>query len=752
MRFVFCSISLLVLLTFVSAVIAQPDSPFVSDEHTIALYHADDGNGTTLTDASGNGYDLQLSQPAGWTENGQFDGAADFSTHGSKATSNYTVGNGLTELTLEAWINPDHFIGDNIMPIVSRYEWYQRAAFYLVVYQNGALLGGVYNSYQSYPHVISEEGLLETGRWQHVAMTWSAGDELILWIDGVEVASDECNGGAVMNSPDRLTVGYHWNNNWYPDDYFHGDIDEVRISDVVRYFPGEEYPVDEYTEALWHFNEGNGSTAYDASGNGHHLTLSDGASWTDLGWCHSAADMTDADAKLSSNHLIGNGWDELTLEAYIYPTLINGPYHPIICRCDWHNVTDPSFYFYLIADGSLYAGVYLNSPGSTYSSILTEPGIIEVNPEHWYHVAMTWSSGEPVRIFVDGELIATSPRNPEGVVRTGNDHLTVGCNFEHWYGWKYFNGYMDEARISNSVRYTPFEPPIIVPPAPIDFGEVEFRRTATQTVQIGNIGGAALEIESVTVTDEAFEIIDYPEIVEPDCSGNIVISFTPEEVREYPESMIIESNDEGSPHYVPVSGIGIWVTPQTLLARLILEVNALRDAGSINRGQENGLVVKLEHPIDRLNRGQIRPAVNQINAFINHVNDLIEEGVLTEEEGGPLAVEAQFIIDLINEFGVDGQNASQMATPIPTEYFLSECYPNPFNSMTTISFGLPEASRVNLKVYDTFGRVVQNLIGGNYSSGYHLITWEANEVSVGVYLIRLATGEKSFVRKVTLIH
>ena len=80
---------------------------------------------------------------------------------------------------------------------------------------------------------------------------------------------------------------------------------------------------------------------------------------------------------------------------------------------------------------------------------------------------------------------------------------------------------------------------------------------------------------------------------------------------------MISSNDPDTPEMVvELTSTGVWVTPQDLLRRLIAYIDALRDGGVINRGQCNGLVVKLEHAIDKLNRNQLRPAINQIEAFI----------------------------------------------------------------------------------------------------------------------------------------
>lgn len=64
--------------------------------------------------------------------------------------------------------------------------------------------------------------------------------------------------------------------------FFYGMIDEVRISNCVRYSgrfaPQERFLPDEHTMALYHFDEGEGNVLHDCSGNGHHGQIV-GAKW-----------------------------------------------------------------------------------------------------------------------------------------------------------------------------------------------------------------------------------------------------------------------------------------------------------------------------------------------------------------------------------------------------------------------------------------------------------------------------------------
>lgn len=70
--------------------------------------------------------------------------------------------------------------------------------------------------------------------------------------------------------------------------------------------------------------------------------------------------------------------------------------------------------------------------------------------------------------------------------------------------------------------------------------------------------------------------------------------------------------------------------------------------------------------------------------------------------------------------------------------------PNPFNPQTVITFALPAATDVALRVYDLRGRLVRVLVDGPCAAGYHDVTWDGRddtggEVASGVYVYRLET-------------
>jgi hypothetical protein len=93
---------------------------------------------------------------------------------------------------------------------------------------------------------------------------------------------------------------------------------------------------------------------------------------------------------------------------------------------------------------------------------------------------------------------------------------------------------------------------------------------------------------------------------------------------------------------------------------------------------------------------------------------------------------------------------------IPGEFALHPNFPNPFNPTTMIAYDLPDASDVQLDIYDLMGRNINTVVNQNQSAGRHFVTWNANDylgnqVSAGVYLYRLQAGNKIFTRKMILM-
>jgi len=90
-------------------------------------------------------------------------------------------------------------------------------------------------------------------------------------------------------------------------------------------------------------------------------------------------------------------------------------------------------------------------------------------------------------------------------------------------------------------------------------------------------------------------------------------------------------------------------------------------------------------------------------------------------------------------------------TELPAELTLYQNYPNPFNPTTIITFGLPEASNIQLAVYDMLGRRVAMLENGMRTAGWHEVSFDASNLSSGIYIYRIQAGDFVQTRKMMLV-
>ena len=88
---------------------------------------------------------------------------------------------------------------------------------------------------------------------------------------------------------------------------------------------------------------------------------------------------------------------------------------------------------------------------------------------------------------------------------------------------------------------------------------------------------------------------------------------------------------------------------------------------------------------------------------------------------------------------------------LPTEVSLSKAYPNPFNPTTTIELNLSEASYASVKVFNLRGEIVGVLMDGMVDASTYTMTWDASNLSSGVYMIRAEANGQIATQKVMLV-
>lgn len=88
---------------------------------------------------------------------------------------------------------------------------------------------------------------------------------------------------------------------------------------------------------------------------------------------------------------------------------------------------------------------------------------------------------------------------------------------------------------------------------------------------------------------------------------------------------------------------------------------------------------------------------------------------------------------------------------IPDGFVLVQNYPNPFNPSTTIKFGVPEGSNVTLKIFNTLGEQVAEVVNEYLDAGTYTYNYNASQLPSGIYVYTLQAGNQILSNKMTLI-
>ena len=147
-------------------------------------------------------------------------------------------------------------------------------------------------------------------------------------------------------------------------------------------------------------------------------------------------------------------------------------------------------------------------------------------------------------------------------------------------------------------------------------------------------------------------------------------------------------------------------------------------------------------------------SLNATTASIGYVVGSIDTTIIVNTTGSitvNVSATTIFTLNLTGPFGTTTLNASIVVGTTPQGNFLSQNHPNPFNTETTIEYGLAKNENVSLKVYDILGREIATLAEGMQASGPHVIQWNPKGVASGVYRYRLTAGSYSKTLRMVIV-
>jgi hypothetical protein len=81
-----------------------------------------------------------------------------------------------------------------------------------------------------------------------------------------------------------------------------------------------------------------------------------------------------------------------------------------------------------------------------------------------------------------------------------------------------------------------------------------------------------------------------------------------------------------------------------------------------------------------------------------------------------------------------------------------EIYPNPLTTLTNFKYFLDESVLVNLRIYDSYGRLAAEPVNASQLEGEQKVEWNSNGLPAGVYYCRLQTGNKVITNKIVKMH
>ena len=131
------------------------------------------------------------------------------------------------------------------------------------------------------------------------------------------------------------------------------------------------------------------------------------------------------------------------------------------------------------------------------------------------------------------------------------------------------------------------------------------------------------------------------------------------------------------------------------------------------------------------------------NRFLPYGSSL-EDKTLFEYDG-------DIVIESIIATDWYGNNIDVSSVLMPKEFYLQSAYPNPFNPITNLKFGLPFDSKVSIQIYNIQGQVVSTLLNDNIKAGYHSVMWNADEFSSGIYFVQMIAGDYIHNQKIMLV-
>lgn len=211
----------------------------------------------------------------------------------------------------------------------------------------------------------------------------------------------------------------------------------------------------------------------------------------------------------------------------------------------------------------------------------------------------------------------------------------------------------------------------------------------------------------------------------------------------------VEANEAGS-----VTGIGIWAHADPAGATGSTAVGPVQGAGGVAEATATGYRFLAAIPLESVydpsaDQPLALPASNELKVipFNLALND--------KDAGGGREAQVNWSLNASagawnnpskwQPTAIVGRSlltdTEDVETALPIDFALEQNYPNPFNPSTNIEFSIPNATPVQLDVFNVLGQRVATLVNGQtMTAGTHSVAFDASDLTSGMYIYRLQAG------------
>jgi hypothetical protein len=326
----------------------------------------------------------------------------------------------------------------------------------------------------------------------------------------------------------------------------------------------------------------------------------------------------------------------------------------------------------------------------------------------WVHIVAV-HDGTQFQTAINGTWVG-SATSATGVVQDTNAPLRIGGDSAGPpTAGTYYDGWIDEVRISNAAFFTPIGTNFTPPTVPYT------SLASTQGLwhfdeAVGSTGPFVNQVTTTPTSDFA-----------------------------------LGANAQTLP--VELSSFTVAAGDGQVTLRWVTESEVNNLGFNLYRAeQREGIIGEYVQINDALIPGMVNTSTQQSYEFVDHT--IPHDGTYWYQ---------------LEDVDFDGLNALHdpisiivLAQSVPEAYTLHQNHPNPFNPVTTISYELPEAGDVRLSILTIAGQEIATVVSGYQEVGHHRVTWDGRDdqghaVGNGVYLYRMVADGHHAVRKMLLV-